>query len=103
MKTTLLSYPDKTHEVELHFSCEQRGYGQWNILCEVTIPGVDAVKRKFKHYITDAEFIDRIHEMNHDESVTHEEIQAAFFDKAFNAMEEAVTEWVADELEKEEE
>jgi hypothetical protein len=79
------------NEADLYFSNPKIGYGQWNIICEVTYKNE---KKEFSNHFTDSLFIDELSDMK-SEGKSFEEIQQVYYDKFFNSrLEEKIVEWM---------
>ena len=89
MKTILESYKRREYEVRPFFYYKRKGYGQWDIACEVRC---GREMKVFREYTTDSQFIDKIASMEADGGFA-KDIQKAFFNKFFEGLKEIILEW----------
>ena len=90
MKTLLETVTGTFFEVSLHYSVVPVGYGNWNIVCEVSF---NEHKKKFKCHTTDSLMIDTITEMKA-EGASYEELQAYMNHQVFEEIRYEIEEWL---------
>ena len=104
MYTTIEIENGQEVEFRIDFRNQFKGRGCYDIIADVLyFPSKKDTKRNsFKHFTTDAPFIDSITEMKADD-LTSDELDQAYFDRFFNDFEERVIEWLRDLKEEEKE
>jgi len=90
MKTIIEFQPNQTAEVELYFSVRFSNHGHWKVKCEISHEGD---KTTISHTTTNSLAIDNINELRAD-NASHETIQQAIYDLAWNHIEERASEWL---------
>jgi hypothetical protein len=93
MQHTITNYNGQEFNLDLFFSQEFKGRGGWNINCDVRFNNQN---KTFKHYITDATFIDSVSDFKAD-GHSHQFVEQIYFDKAFDYMQESILEWVEEQ------
>jgi hypothetical protein len=87
MKTKITNHKGQQFEIETYFLKNKKGYGTWNITCEVWYGGEF---KSFVYHTTDSSFIDEINNMG---DATWDEIQNAYKEKAFDSLKQSILVW----------